>query len=568
MEKVIIKFFLFIVYLNGSLTHKNLIYNELKLRVLKPTALLNSLTKNIEFLKLHSKILQTVYSDSYSKNYYYTTLYIGTNHIKQTYIIDTGSSIMSSPCKPCTGCGAHKKNYFYISKTKKNSLKCDDKICKMVSATNCIYNEDKENNKNSCSFYIKQNNGDGLRGYYLNDIVYFQTDNNISFSPLKEKQYRSYALPIGCTVEEYGNYKELYSDGIMGINNNEKSFINLLYKLKIINRNVFSLCFSLSGGYMSLGEVDKTYHREKKINYVPLLNSNIFYLIKVKSITIGDDKKAINIKRVARIDTGNTLSYFPLSIYKSLITEFNKYCKNEKCGVFQFDKDLGYCATFKDRESLFKSIYKYWPNITLHLEKNTEYIWKPINYYYYNLKSTSRKACLGFNSHKSQNIILGTNFIHGHDIIFDRANKKLGFVLADCSRGNMLFKRIKGNNKTNIHISEKNPALFDKIIHKNEKKGKFYLGDNIENDLVEFIQGHNTELDFSKDFKLINLIILMSSVVIVLIVIVIIVSNLVWDNKKKLKNKYLENIEDSEVEDERGDNKIIFDDNINTYKNK
>ena len=34
-------------------------------------------------MKFHSKILQTVYSDSFSKNYYYTTLYVGDKKVKQ-----------------------------------------------------------------------------------------------------------------------------------------------------------------------------------------------------------------------------------------------------------------------------------------------------------------------------------------------------------------------------------------------------------------------------------------------------------------------------------------------------
>ena len=77
-----------------------------KKRSLLPHPLFNSTSKNIGNLKLHSKILQTVYSDSFSKNYYYTTLYVGHNKVRQTYIIDTGSSIMASPCSPCAECGA------------------------------------------------------------------------------------------------------------------------------------------------------------------------------------------------------------------------------------------------------------------------------------------------------------------------------------------------------------------------------------------------------------------------------------------------------------------------------
>ena len=78
--------------------------------------------------------------------------------------------------------------------------------------------------------------------------------------------YRSYALPIGCTTEEYGKYKELNPNGIMGVNCDDKSFIGLLYKLNLINRDIFFLCFDLVGGYMSLWEIDTTFHKLKAID--------------------------------------------------------------------------------------------------------------------------------------------------------------------------------------------------------------------------------------------------------------------------------------------------------------
>ena len=563
---MLFKLALILIITNGYLTQfKN---SENHLRSLKPSTLLNTSNEYSKSLKIHSKLLQTVYSESYSKNYYYTTLYIGPNKIKQTYVIDTGSSIMSSPCSECKECGPQKKNYFYEmnkmnSKNKNKPLKCDNKICKMVPATNCKYKKDKDENKKSCSYDIKANTGDGMKGYYLNDIVYFEADNNLT-NPFHRQVYRSYAMPIGCTTGEYGKYKELNADGIMGVNYNEKSFISLLYNLKIINRNIFSLCFGLRGGYMSLGEIDSSYHKSKTIDYVPLLTSDEFYLVKVKSISIGNNNSTIESKSDAVIDTGNTISYFPLYLYKSIIKDFNKYCTEKgNCGDFKIEPELGYCASFNDRETLFKAIFEHWPNITLIFDKDKKYIWKPINYYYYYFKKDERKACLGFNSHKSQNIILGTNFIHGHDIIFDRANKKLGYVKADCSRGNLLWNRLHGILKHGLPKFEGDPVMVDKEIHKNEKEGNFNLGDNTTNDMLEFIQGHNTELDFSNDFQLVNLIILLSSIIVVVVVLFIVISALMCNKRGYLKydypgvNDYVEETND----DNEDRNKISFEDN-------
>ena len=90
---------------------------------------------------------------------------------------------------------------------------------------------------------------------------------------------------------------------------------------------------------------------------------------------------------------------------------------------------------------MFRSVYRSWPNLTLHLD-DEEYFWTPLNYYYYSYNNLEYKACLGFDGHKAQEIILGANFFHGHDIIFDRKNKRLGVVPSEVIvQGNLEYGR-------------------------------------------------------------------------------------------------------------------------------
>ena len=533
--------------------------NKDKSRSLFPNPLFNSSTKNAKSLKFHSKILQTVYSDSFSKNYYYTTLYVGHNKVRQTYIIDTGSSIMSSPCSPCNECGAHKSPLYYDINRAHKPYKCSSKICKLTPATDCTTKKLKLISSGKCTFRIKREGGDGIKGYFMKDIVYFETDRYLHKRPYSKKLYRSYALPIGCTTGESGKYKELRTDGIMGINNSPKSFINLLYNLKVINRNLFSLCFGLRGGYMSLGEIDTTFHKSDEIQYVPLLTSRVYYLVKLTSVTVGNLTKTNALKTpwIAKIDTGNTISYFPSIIFKSIIKQFKKYCSSigGKCGNFTYDHNLGYCASFPDRESLFNVIYHYWPNITLNFG-DAEYVWRPINYYYYYFVTRERKACLGFNYHSSEKIVLGANFIHGHDVIFDISHKRLGFVPADCSRGNLIWNRwnLRPGSTHNVTNETKTPAQIDKEIHHGENETEFKLGDNNKAENIEFIMGHNTELD-RKEFSSINYIILISFIVIISIIIVIVLFTLLCGKKKLVyENKENEYVSD----DNPSSNKIAF----------
>ena len=156
--------------------------DKYKKKITRPKTTFNSSTKYSSSLKLHSHLLQTVYSDSFSKNYYYTTLYVGDKRVKQKYLLDTGSAIMSSPCSPCDECGQHKNNYFYDFNRYHKPLKCNSKLCDLLPANGCQL---KMLSKNDCSFNSLKNNkftnnvdsnSDGLKGYYLRDIVYFKTN--------------------------------------------------------------------------------------------------------------------------------------------------------------------------------------------------------------------------------------------------------------------------------------------------------------------------------------------------------------------------------------------------------
>jgi hypothetical protein len=323
---------------------------------------------------------------------------------------------------------------------------------------------------------------------------------------------------------------------------------------------------------MSLGEVDKTFHKSKIIEYVPLLTSNIDYLVKLTSFKVGDnsEKSIIKVPLIASIDTGNTISYFPSIVFKRIINNFRAFCKEQKgqCGNFTYDDEIGYCAPFNDRESLFKAIYQYWPNITLQFGES-EYKWKPINYYYYHFNSSKsiRKACLGFDYHKSSRIILGANFIHGHDIIFDRQGKRLGFVPADCSRGNLILNKwadIFGHKYPDFETT--NPILMDKEIHHTEQDNKFHLGDNNRDYMVDFIRGHNTELD-RKEFTTVNYIILISSVIIVCVIMFIVIGVLLCGRKKLTYEEQEQEQQENEYEAEEQPNEINTSDENNPEDN-
>ena len=554
MSKEFQFFFLFCLIINSYISQIN-DSNEDKynLRSLEANPILNISTKDSSNLKFHYQLSQTVYTEPFSRNYYFTTLYITENKIRQTYLIDTGSDIMSSSCKSEPGLNPLKNNFIFGQNKSFTQLKCDNKICNMLPANKC-----QKDNKDEdlCSFDSSNNNNLGLKGYYIKDIAYLEEQSHVN-SPLFRRKYHSHAVPIGCTTDEFGKYKDMMVDGVLGVNNSPKSFIGLLYKLKIIKQDLFSLCFGPRGGYMSLGEIEVKHHIERIINYVPFVESDTYYQIKVNCLSLaskdnyneGDNTDYIKTDNIAQINTGYNLTYLPEKIYDQLIQQFNSFCaKKGGCGSFTQDPEMGYCATFDDRESLFNVIYRGWPEILLHLENNMTYIWKPFNYYVYHHQNQTepRFACLGFAKHNSPNIILGTNFFHGHDIIFDRNEKKLGFVRADCSRGNHLWRRNNFNRFYNSNEEEEKERIKDSIR-------RFHFRFNRTEDGIDFIRGSNSELNFSSNFKFVNYILLFVSIIILIIVAVSVISLLICNKKTGLKYEEPDVVIDSETDNNKND---------------
>ena len=544
MSKGIQIFFLFSLIINLYISQKIDSNEQIKkLRSLEPVSSNNNsktvTNTDIPNKNFQIKLSQTLFSDETSKNYYFTTLYIGENKIKQIYLIDTSSDIMSSTCYSEAGINPQKNNYIYQNKSFPQ-LKCDSKVCDILPANLCHDKKNKDE-KNLCSYDSSKNSTEGIKGYYAKDIAYLEEEAEY-ITPLQRRKYHSYAIPIGCSTEEYGKYKNVMADGILGLSNNPNSFVGLLYKLKIIKQDMFSLCFGLRGGYMSLGQIDEKNHLDKNINYIPMINSNKDYLIKINCITVGNDSNYLNMNNtIAQINSGETTTYLPEQIYDKLIAKFNEHCsKKENCGKFEFKPDLGYCASFPDRETLYNAIYRNWPEISIHLDNNSTYIWRPFNYYKYHHYIGSRLACLGFTKYKSSNIILGTHFFRGYDIIFDRKEKKIGFVRADCSRGNHLWRRSNFNRFYNGNDMEERDSV---------RKYGFFRYNRTE-DGIDFIRGTNSELNFGRKFRFINYILLSGSIVILIIVAVSVISLLVCNKKVGLKYEEPDVVIEPEIDNE------------------
>ena len=503
--------------------------------------------KSIEETNL--KFILNIKGNTHFLNYYYLTLFIGEKRQNQTYLIDTTSSVLTSPCSFCLSCGDHINDYFQIE-SNLSIIKPDSYECS--SLPNIFINENSVN----CNFFLDIEN-EQISGLYTYSLVSFES---ITTDENKERENyvnitneNEFMLPIGCSTKETGVFQSRISDGIVGLNNNKNSFVGKMYNMNLIKNDLFSICLDDEGGYLSLGEIDETYHVDQNISYINYNPKSELYELNISEINIGSYKIKIGNRNKTIIDTSSTISYFPTSIFNMLMTGLFYECneKVRKCGNFKRVDGYGLCTEFDDLDDMDYTINNLWPNLLIEFN-GYEFVWEPKNYYFNISSSFKYKACIGFeiNENTKDTIILGTNFMHGYDLIFDRENYTIGFAEAECGRNMnkklyLIEQKKKSKEKNNNNKEQdKNEENNDNENGKDDEKIKKYKDDiNSDNDKNNNDDYNKEKLnDNGKDDNYIKYYYLLGIIFIVIIVIIIIMAiNFFQNNNEQSgKNKYKE----------------------------
>ena len=122
-----------------------------------------------------------------------------------------------------------------------------------------------------------------------------------------------------------------------------------------------------------------------------------------------------------------------------------------------------------------KAINKYWPNIIFILE-NYHYKWTPSQYLFNDTNKKKIRGCMGFNRGGGSRFTMGSTWMIGHEIIFDRKNNRIGIVEANCDKNNKTNKSMnyigieKGYYNEEIEQNNNNTesiSLIDFIFNEN-----------------------------------------------------------------------------------------------------
>ena len=511
------------------------------------------------------KYVLNVKGNSDKLYFYYITAFIGKEKQIQTFLLDTTSSVTTSPCNLCSSCGDHFNEYYIINQTK-SLINKDTSECRILTNVfdNNKFDKDIKIDANSCKFISTLDN-EKIFGVYSNNLVSFESIIPEMMNETEVDEYISkdneFQMPMGCSLKETGFLMSASADGIIGLNNNVKSFISMMYRKQFIPQNLFSLCLDNEGGYLSLGNIYTKYHICPEIEYIDYNPTKESYEIKTEKIQIKDIE--IKSEYISIINSGSTITYFPEQVFNEISYAFFSICSeyNGQCGELKRIEGYGICSDFKNTDIYLNATRYIFPLIKIKFN-NYEFIWKPKNYVLNFSFKNKIRACLGIDTEKNLNkIILGTNFMHGYDIIFDRTNFKIGFCEASCGR-----KTIYKNNSVTIEEEMKkyeNEIKNNIKIIKNDKKDEddinYYNDYHSDDDRKEFID--NTSINTNKAYY--KYLIIALVIIFILFIIYFLANNIYYENalsesnNNLVKNNNSTNSAHSEIKDINKMNSLV-----------
>ena len=511
------------------------------------------------------KYVLNVKGNSDKLYFYYITAFIGKEKQIQTFLLDTTSSVTTSPCNLCSSCGDHFNEYYIINQTK-SLINKDTSECRILTNVfdNNKFDKDIKIDANSCKFISTLDN-EKIFGVYSNNLVSFESIIPEMMNETEVDEYISkdneFQMPMGCSLKETGFLMSALADGIIGLNNNVKSFISMMYRKQFIPQNLFSLCLDNEGGYLSLGNIYTKYHICPEIEYIDYNPTKESYEIKTEKIQIKDIE--IKSEYISIINSGSTITYFPEQVFNEISYAFFSICSeyNGQCGELKRIEGYGICSDFKNTDIYLNATRYIFPLIKIKFN-NYEFIWKPKNYVLNFSFKNKIRACLGIDTEKNLNkIILGTNFMHGYDIIFDRTNFKIGFCEASCGR-KMIYK----NNSVSIEEEMKkyeNEIKNNIKIIKNDKKDEddinYYNDYHSDDDRKEFID--NTSINTNKTYY--KYLIIALVIIFILFIIYFLANNIYYENalsesnNNLVKNNNSTNSAHSEIKDINKMNSLV-----------
>ena len=422
---------------------------------------------------------------------HYSTVWVGTPAQRVTVIADTGSHHTAFPCDKCPNCGdTHNDLYFDPERSITFSYETCDSCPRGSSCKNgkCEFGQSyKEGSSwraysSKDKFVIGPNHGTGVMAN--GDVVDYQAD---TWLPPSNLERFTIDFNFGCQFKVTGLFKDQLADGIMGMDKEENTIVKAMYREKVIDNQMFSMCFrkslvlnqaSVTAGVLTIGGVDE------RLQYGPMIyarsdySSANWFRVKVKGVYLGrlnaddakdlktvtTDENNLNSGSGTIIDSGTTDTY----LNKKFKDVFEKlWLENPSTFNQAYTTKTGMSYTEEQVANL--------PIIYIHIETNDplademtflqsegldEHMKKKMRDEYF--KQGHAGFAISPNSpqdvllaippehymdrtpltdlytprltfSESSGGVLGANAMRGHNVLFDMENNRVGIALSDCN---------------------------------------------------------------------------------------------------------------------------------------
>ncbi|KAF7834110.1 aspartic proteinase nepenthesin-1 [Senna tora] len=249
---------------------------------------------------------------------YLMKLSIGTPPSSFSAVLDTGSDLIWTQCKPCTQCYNQPTPIFDPKNSSSFSkLPCDAKLCSSLPSSSC---------SNGCQYVYTYGDYSMTQGILASETFTFGAETGDSVSVQK--------VGFGCGEDNEGDGFEQAS-GLVGLGRGPLSLISQMGEPK------FSYCLTSMDdnsktSTLFLGSVQSVSGNDETGEdvTVPLLTNPSkpsFYYLPLEGITVGDTQLSIEKSTFEVgddgsggmiIDSGTTITYIEHSAFEALKTEF------------------------------------------------------------------------------------------------------------------------------------------------------------------------------------------------------------------------------------------------------
>ncbi|KAL8504978.1 hypothetical protein ACS0TY_016251 [Phlomoides rotata] len=369
-------------------------------------------------------------SDPYAFGLYYTKVRLGSPPQEFNVQIDTGSDILWVTCSSCKDCPQNSGlgiplNFFDTAASSTASpISCSNNICASIVQT---ASAECSSESNQCAYTFQYGDGSGTTGFYVTDMLYFDTVLGTSLLPNS-----SAPIVFGCSTSLFGDLtkSDRAVDGIFGFGQQSLSVTSQLAS-RGITPKIFSHCLNgdgNGGGILVLGEI-----LDPRIVYTPLVPSQPHYNLYLQSIAVNGQLLPIDQavfttsgNRGTIIDSGTTLAYLVEEAYDPLFDAITS-------AVSQSAKQFSYKGSQCYRVST--SLAQVFPVIAFNFAGGASMVLRPIDYLVHmGFLDGATTWCIGFLKVQNQGTtILGDLVLKDKIFVYDLAHQRIGWADYDCS---------------------------------------------------------------------------------------------------------------------------------------